>query len=96
MSFFVLFVGLVKAFDQVIREVVFGIPSGVTDVKKHLRDLGLTETKLNCVTSFITRHGSLFKVMGVHPRDVQLVCNQGRVRVAGICHHREEDRDVSW
>ena len=53
-SFFVLFVDLVKAFDQVIREVVFGIPSGVTDVKKHLRDLGLTETKLNCVTSFVT------------------------------------------
>ena len=41
-SFFVLFVDLVKAFDQVIRELVFGIPSGVTDVKKHLRVRGVT------------------------------------------------------
>ena len=37
--FFVLFVDLVKAFDRVTRELVFGIPPGVTDVSKHLRDL---------------------------------------------------------
>ena len=74
-SFFVLFVDLVKAFEQVIRELVFGIPPGVTDVSKHLRDLVLTETQLNFLTSFIARHGSLFKEMGVHPRVVQLVCN---------------------
>ena len=73
-SFFVLSVDLVKEFDQVIRELVFGIPPGVTDVSKHLRDLGLTETQLNFVTGFITRRGSLFQVMGVHPRVVQLVC----------------------
>ena len=70
-----LFVELVKAFDQVIRELVFGIPPGVTDVSKHLRDLELAETQLIFVASFIERHGSLFKVMGVHPRVVQLVCN---------------------
>ena len=40
-SFFVLFVDLVKAIDRVIRELVFGIPPGVTDVSKHLSDLGL-------------------------------------------------------
>ena len=73
-SFFVLFVDLVKASDQVIRELVFGIPPGVTNVSKHLRDLELTETQLN-FCGFIESHGSLFKVMGVHPRVVQLVCN---------------------
>ena len=51
-SFFVLFVDLVKAFDRVIRELVFGIPPGMTKVSKHLRDLGLTETHLNFVTWF--------------------------------------------
>ena len=71
--------------------MVFGILSGVTDVSKHLRDLGLTET-LKFVTSFIARHGSLFKVMGVHPRIVQLVCNLHASSWVTICHHRESWR----
>ena len=74
-SFFVLFVDLVKAFDRVIRELVFGIPPGVTDVCKQLSDLGLSGSQLNFVTSFVARHGSLFEVIGVHPRVIQLVCN---------------------
>ena len=74
-SFFVLFVDLVKAFDRVIRELVFGIPPGVTDVNEHLSDFGLSVSQLNFVTSFIARHGSLFEVIGVHPRVIQLVCN---------------------
>ena len=74
-SFFVLFVDLVKAFDRVIRELVFGVRPGVIDVSKRLRDLGLTLSQLKYVTSFIARHGSLFKVIGVHPRVVQLMCN---------------------
>ena len=68
------FVDLVKAFDRVIRELVFGIRPGVADVSKQLRDLGLAVSQLNFVTSFIARHGSLFKVIGAHPRVVQLVC----------------------
>ena len=32
-------------------------------------------SQLNFVTSFIARHGSLFDVIGVHPRVIQLVCN---------------------
>ena len=74
-SFFALFLDLVKAFDRVIRELVFGILLGVTDVNQHLRDLGLSVPQLNFVTSFIARHGSLFEVIGVHPRVIQLVCN---------------------
>ena len=74
-SFFVLFVDLVKAFDRVIRELVFGIPPGVTDVNKYLSELGLSMSQLDFVTSFIARHGSLFEVIGVHPRVIQLVCN---------------------
>ena len=54
-SFFVLFVDLVKAFDRVIRELVFGIPPGVTDVSKDLSDIGLSMSQLNFVTSFIAR-----------------------------------------
>ena len=69
--FFVLFVNLVKAFDKVIRELMFGIPPGVNDVSKHLSDLG----QFNFVTSFIARHCSLFEVIGVHPRVIQLVCH---------------------
>ena len=74
-AFFVLFVDLVKAFDRVIRELVFGIPPGVTDVNTHLKNLGFSAEQLNFVTSFIARHGSLFEVIGVHPRVIQLVCN---------------------
>ena len=66
---------LVKAFGGVIRELVFGIPPRVTDVNKHLSDLGLSRSQLHFVTSFIARHGSLFEVIGVHPRVIQLVCN---------------------
>ena len=74
-SFFVLFVDLVKALDRVIRELVFGIPPGVTDVNKHLSDLRLSVSQLHFVISFKARHGSLFEVVGVHPRVIQLVCN---------------------
>ena len=70
-----LFVDLVKAFDRVIREMVFGIPPAVTDVDKHLSDLGLSMSQLNFVTSYIARHGSLFEVIGVHPSVIQLVRN---------------------
>ena len=42
---------------------------------KHLSDLGLSVSQVNFVTSFIARHGSLFEVIGVHPRVIQLVCN---------------------
>ena len=61
---FDLFVDLVRAFDHVLRELVFGVPLGVTDVSKHLWDPGLTETQMDFETSFIARHGSLFGVMG--------------------------------
>ena len=43
--------------------------------RKTLRDLGLSMSQLNFVTSFIARHGSVFEVIGVHPRVIQLVCN---------------------
>ena len=55
---------LVKAFDYVLRELVFGVPPGVTDVSKHLCDPGLTESQMDFETSFIARRGSLFEVMG--------------------------------
>ena len=47
----------------------------MTDVSKHLSDLGLSMSQLNFVTSFIARHGSMFEVIGVHSRVIQLVCN---------------------
>ena len=52
-SFFVLFVDLVKAFDRVIRQLVFRVPPSVTDVRNYLRDVGLTEMQLKFVTSFV-------------------------------------------
>ena len=64
LCFLDLFVYLVKAFSYVLRELVFGVPIGVTDVSEHLCDPGLTETQMDFETSFIARHGSLFEVMG--------------------------------
>ena len=63
-----LFVDLVKAFDQVIRELVFGIPPRVTDVREHLRDLGHTETQLDFCDRFqLHVMVRCSNVMGVHP-----------------------------
>ena len=45
MSVFVLFVALVKAFDRVVREIVFGFPDGTGDPRAYLLSLGLTNDK---------------------------------------------------
>ena len=79
-----LFVDLVKAFDRVIRELVFGIPPGVTNVSKQLRDLGLTETQLNFVTWFGIRVSFSWCAIYTHLR--------GSRTVAGISHHGESWR----
>ena len=42
LSFFILIVDLVKAFDRIVRELVLGWPPGVTDPVQHLTTLGLT------------------------------------------------------
>ena len=41
LSFFILFIDLVKAFDRVVRELVLGIPDDVTDPLQYLVGLGL-------------------------------------------------------
>eukprot|EP00973_Karenia_brevis_P095956 12429960-Karenia_brevis.AAC.1 len=43
LSYFVLFVDLVKAFDRIIRELVLGIPGDVDDMGQYLANLGLDD-----------------------------------------------------
>ena len=50
----------------------------------HLRDLWLTVSQLNFETSFIARHGSLFKVIGVPPRVVFYTLTYGSLESAII------------
>lgn len=42
LSIFVLFIDLVKAFDQAVREIVFGFPEDVEDPLEYLLTIGLT------------------------------------------------------
>ena len=45
LSVCVLFVDLVKAFDRILRELIFGFPQGVTDKFPYLTSLGLSEVQ---------------------------------------------------
>ena len=72
-SFYVLFVDLVKAYDQIVRELVVGIPKDCGDPRAHLQSLGLSEVQVVYVAAFCAEHGSVFEKWGVHPRVVLLL-----------------------
>ena len=53
LSVFVLFVDLVKAYDRIVREFVFGLPDGVTNPLEYLRSLGLTDEQAHWYAKFV-------------------------------------------
>ena len=75
LSVFVLFVDLVKAFDRVIREIVFGFPDGVTDPLEYLLSLGLDNEQAHWYAQFVAVHAPLFVQWGVKPKVVRLLRN---------------------
>ena len=75
LSIFILFIDLVKAFDRVIREIVFGFPDGVDEPLEYLLTLGLTEDQAHWYAQFIAVHSPLFLQWGVKPKMVKLLRN---------------------
>ena len=77
LSIFVLFVDLTKAFDKVLRELVFGWPSEIgTD--RHARvayliEYGASEDVADWICSYIEEHGTAFDQMQVDPKITSLV-----------------------
>ena len=70
---YILFVDLVKAFDQVAREVVVGIPPEVSEPEHFFKELGLNEGQIQFVIDFCASHSSLLEHWGVHPRVVMAI-----------------------
>ena len=61
LSFFILFVDLAKAFDRIVREIVFGFPSSqVQNSFDFLVGLRLTEEQAAWFVEFLDKYGQLF------------------------------------
>ena len=75
LSIFVLFIDLVKAFDRVIREIVFGFLEDVDDPLEYLLSLGLNDEQAHWYAQFVAVHGPLFLQWGVKPKVVRLLRN---------------------
>jgi len=75
LSYFVLFVDLVKAFDKILREITLGIPGHVSDPYQYLRDRGLSHKQALWVAQWVARHHSQFLRWGMSPKIVRLLCN---------------------
>ncbi|CAK0804335.1 unnamed protein product [Prorocentrum cordatum] len=75
LSYFVLFVDLVKAFDKILREITFCIPPHEPDPYAYLRARGLTHKQALWVAQWVGRHHSQFLAWGMCPKVVRLLCN---------------------
>lgn len=61
LSYFVLFIDLVKAFDRVLREIVLGWPDHEGDHAIYLLSLGVSKEQAEWLCAFVAKHGCLFK-----------------------------------
>ncbi|CAK0838470.1 unnamed protein product [Prorocentrum cordatum] len=78
LSYFVLFVDLVKILDKILREITVGIPGHVADLYQYLRDRGLTHAQAMWamwVAQWVGRHRSQFLRWGMSLKIVRLLCN---------------------
>ena len=67
---------LTKAFDRVLRELLFGFPiSGKDNPRQYLQNLGVAEEQASWICDWIEEKGPLFTQWGVHPKLTQLLCN---------------------
>ena len=74
LSIFVLFLDLEKAFDRVIREIVFGWPQNLeASHMDYLLSLGLPEDAAGWICSYIDSFGSVFAQWSVDDKVVALI-----------------------
>ena len=75
LSYFVLLVDLVEAFDRVISEIVFRFSHSVSDPFLYLRDLGLPEHQAAWLIEFLGRYRHMFAKWGVDKKVVAQIRN---------------------
>ena len=77
LSIFVLFVDLTKAFDNVLRELVFGWPSHIRPDRAsriaHLMDCGANEDVASWIYDYLEEHGTAFDQMHIDAKVTSLV-----------------------
>eukprot|EP00973_Karenia_brevis_P095746 12428939-Karenia_brevis.AAC.1 len=74
LSYFILFLDLIKAFDRVIRELVLGWPEDVPeDHVAYLQSLGVSQSAAEYLADFIDKRGPLFTQWGIDPLVAQLI-----------------------
>lgn len=74
-SIFVLFVDLVKAFDKVIRQIVYGWGDGKPDdPKAFLESMGVTGSAASWICDYIDEKGRLMNQWGADEKANQLAC----------------------
>ena len=69
----VLFLDLVKAFDKVVRETLFGVQCGDAEATAHLTELGLPPPVATTLTDYIMSSGGLLAELRVPVRVQRLV-----------------------
>ena len=73
LSICVVFIDLVKAFDRVLRELIFGFPQGVINREAHLLSLGLSAGQAAWVLQYLDKHGTVLERWGADPKTIALV-----------------------
>lgn len=75
LGIFVLFVDLIKAFDKILRELVFGFPQGHEASRVAcLESFGLALAEAEWIVNFIDENGTAFSQWGLDPKLSSLVC----------------------
>ena len=81
-----LFVDLTKAFDRVLRELLFGFPiSGKDNPRQYLQNLGVAEEQASWICDWIEEKGPLFAQWGGAPKADAAAVQLARWRMAGLC-----------
>jgi len=90
-SIFILLVGLIKAFDRVLRELVFGFPQSVgnpcAEKHEHLLSVAFSPTEADWILDYLDREGCAFDQRGVDPKLKALACglHTGAWAACGEC-----------
>ena len=62
---------LVKGFDRVVRELVFGWPAGVEDPSAYLAQLGLKPDQIKWIAEYVAKHGSVLHQWGIEEKVIK-------------------------
>ena len=73
LSYAVVFVDQVKAFDKAVREIVLGFPCGVADPMAYMESIGINKETAEWITAYVAMNGCVFEKWGVDRRITNLL-----------------------